>query len=185
MKSLILACLLIVCIFSCCSQRRVKLTPEYTGVDPRAQHIIDEFMWLSAQNDIGFNRKVTVGFKTINNGDVVGLCTYGGLFREIDIDLSYWNHSTYTTKMTALFHELTHCYCRRGHDYGANLNYPESESARLFRALRWKVEGGERPGYWDDGCPVSIMYPVVLDDDCMHRHYNHYTKEMFDRCRPW
>lgn len=147
--------------------------------------IVDEFMWLSAQNNLEFHHSVTIGFKDINDGAVVGLCTYGGYFREIDIDRTYWNHSTNGTKIALLYHELTHCYCNRGHDYGKDLKYPESEAARIARAIQWKLEGGERPGYWDDGCPISLMYPVVVDNQCFRQHYAEYTKEIFDRCRPF
>lgn len=181
----VIASILFALTTSCCSTAQVKLAPQYVSVDPRAQKIVDEYMLLSAQNNIQFYDKVTIGFKDINRGEVVGLCTYGGFFREIDIDISYWNRSTYMTKTTLLFHELTHCYCGRGHDYGKKKNYPETEAARIVRALQWKVEGGPRPGYWEDGCPVSIMYPVVADDDCVKAHYDQYVKEMFDRCRPW
>lgn len=155
------------------------------GVDPKVQKMVDEYFWLSTQNHIHFYNKVTVGFKNINEGYVVGLCTYGGLFREIDVDINYWNHSTSTSKMTLLFHELTHCYCGRPHDYGRHLKYPESAATKLIKLIEWKIAGGPRPGYRKDGCPISIMHPVVLSDGCMMEHYAEYTKEMFLRCDPW
>lgn len=170
---------------SCSTTLPIKVKPQYTGVDPRAQSLLDEYMWLSEQNNIHFYNKVTIGFREIKQGNIVGYCTYGGYFREIDIDTNYWNHSTNMTKLTLLFHELTHCYCGRGHDYEKDHNYPETEAARIARALQWKLEGGDRPGYFEDGCPFSFMYPVVVDDDCVRKHYAEYTKEMFDRCRPF
>lgn len=143
-------------------------------------------MWLSKQYNITFTRPVTIGFKKIKRGNAVGMCTYGGNWREIDIDIEYWlnNHSS-AEKLALLYHELIHCYCTRGHDYGEGKDYPEGVQARIDRALRWLKEGGERPGYWDDGCPTSLMYPVVIEQDCMLRHYHEYIKEMFDRCIPW
>lgn len=172
-------------ILPSCSQNKVKLAPEYTGVDPEAKTMVDEYLWLSAQYNITFYNKVTVGFKTIGRGNVVGLCTYGGLFREIDLDTTYWNNSTYGEKVAMFFHELTHCYCGRGHTYGKGEKYPETESGRILRALLWKVEGGPRPGYYEDGCPTSIMHPVVVDDDCIRTHYPEYMEEMFKDCKPW
>lgn len=168
-----------------CSGLKIKLTPEHKGVDPRVQKYVDEYMLLSMQNNIQFYNKVTIGFKKIKDGNVIGICTYGGFFREIDIDIDYWNNSTKVEQMALIFHELTHCYCGRSHDYGENLEYPETEMARIARALQWKIEGGPRPGYWDDGCPFSLMYPVVVDDNCLLAHYAEYTAEMFDRCEPW
>lgn len=168
-----------------CSQIELKTHPEYKGVDPRTQAILDEYMWLSAQNDLTFYNKVTIGFKVIKAGNVIGLCTYGPTWREIDLDINYWNNSTKLSHLALLFHELSHCYCGRAHDYGEHLDYPESEAARRARAVKWQFEGGPRPGYWVDGCPVSLMYPVVVDNECMKTHYDEYIREMFDRCRPF
>jgi len=170
---------------SCARPIPVKTHPDYVGVDPRAQDLVDEYMWLSAQNHIKFYDKVTIGFKVINQGAVVGECTIAPTFREIDLDLTYWNETTKTTHLAVLFHELTHCYCGRGHDYGKDLNYPETAEARLKRALEWRIHGGPRPGYGEDGCPFSLMHPSVVDDDCVIAHYNEYVKEMFDRCDPF
>lgn len=185
MRALPILLTIVTLLVSSCTQIPIKVAPEHSGVDPKIQPLVDEFMWLSTQKNITFNRKVTIGFKKINRGDVIGLCTYGGLFREIDIDLTYWNNATKASRMALLYHELTHCYCSRNHDYGKDKVYPETEAARIARALLWKVEGGDRPGYYDDGCPTSIMHPTLLDDDCIHAHYDTYTQEMFDRCRSW
>lgn len=168
-----------------CSGIPNKTRPEYKGVDPRAQSLTDEYLWLSTQHHVRFYNKVTIGFRDIKEGSVVGFCTFGGYFREIDIDINYWNNSDSSTRLALLFHELTHCYCGRGHDYGEDEAYPETEALRRARALKWLLEGGPRPGYWDDGCPVSLMYPIVVDNECLQAHYAEYTEEMFDRCKPW
>jgi hypothetical protein len=170
---------------SSCSGLPIKTKPDYEGVDPRTQKLVDEYLWLSTQYHIKFYNKVTIGFRNINEGKVVGFCSNGGFFREIDLDINYWNNSTNTTRTALLFHELAHCYCGRDHDYGKDLKYPETEALRRERALQWLIEGGPRPGYWDDGCPVSLMYPMVVDNECMRTHYREYTEEMFDRCKPW
>jgi hypothetical protein len=177
--------LLLFCFTSCSASIPVKIAPEYKGVDPRAQNIVSEYLELSRLNHIIFHNPVTVGFKNIQHGDVVGVCHYGGYFREIDVDINYWNNSTTLSHLALLYHELTHCYCTRDHDYGKEKKYPETEAARIVQAIQWKVNGGERPGHWDDGCPVSLMYPIVVDDDCMQAHYAEYTQEMFDRCEAW
>jgi hypothetical protein len=170
---------------SCCSGPKLKTHPEYKGVDPTLKPYVDEYLGLSTRKNIKFFHDVTVGFKKINYGNVVGICNYGLNWREIDVDSDFWNNATSASKLAMLFHELTHCYCTRGHDYGKNLDYPETEGARIARALQWQQEGGPRPGYWDDGCPTSLTYPVVVDDNCLYAHYNQYIDEMFDRCRSW
>jgi hypothetical protein len=170
---------------SCGSVNLGKLRPEYEGVDPRVQPLVDEYKALAKMNGIRFYNKVSIGFKKINRGNTVGVCNYGSFFREIDVDIDFWLNSTNMSRLALVFHELSHCYCTRKHDYGKDKNYPETALERLERALIWKVQGGEKPGYWDDGCPKSLMYPVIPDDECLMKHYQEYVLEMFDRCKPW
>lgn len=170
-------------LVTCCSTENFKLKPEHKGVDPALQPLVGEYMWLSAQNNILFKNNVTIGFKHLS-GTAVGMCTWGGWFREIDIDPTYWKLTGNRTHIALLFHELTHCYCGRGHDYADGVKYPRTADARLKQAIDWMVKGGERPGFWDDGCPTSLMFPVVVDDTCVQEHYEEYTTEIFNRCKP-
>lgn len=185
MRALILAILAIFLSSTSCSSIDVKLKPDYIGVDLRARKIYNEFIWLSTQNNIVFKKSVTVGFKVIKSDTVIGVCNRSPFFREVDLDSNYWMNTSSTSQTALLYHELAHCYCGRDHDYAEGLDYPSSAVERLYRALEWKAKGGPRPGYWDDGCPTSLMYPVIVDDDCTLKHYSEYTKEMFDRCQAW
>lgn len=178
-------CLAILFLTCSCSMPKFKTHPEYVGVDPKAQKILNEYMWLSKQHQIEFNNVVTIGFKNIDEGNAVGLCNYGGYFREIDVDINYWNHSTNTTHTALLFHELTHCYCNRDHDYGKRSKYPETELGRKIIEIYRLILKVPKPGFWKDGCPMSLMHPIVVDDGCMINHYDQYVKEMFDRCDPF
>ncbi len=166
----VIDCFLLTFLMSCCtfnlSQRR--LTPEYKGVDPEIAPYVNEYMDLAKIMGIKFKNKVTVGFKDINNGNIIGECEYGLGFREIDVDRTYWNRSTTTSKMTLLIHELSHCYCGRTHDYGPSKEYKNT----------WE-------GRFDDNCPKSVMYPKILPDGCVDLHYEEYILEAFDRCNPY
>lgn len=162
-----------------------KIGPEYQGVDSRLQPLANEFTWLSKQNNIEFHSFVTMGLKKIDAGNVVGICTYGADFREIDIDIDFWNNAVPTERLAVVFHEMTHCYCGRPHDWGTGTKYPETEKDRIKEALDWAANGGPRPGRYDDGCPTSLMYPIVVGADCVLLHYDEYTKEMFNRCEPY
>lgn len=162
-----------------------KFVPEFQGVDLRLQYLVDEFVWLSKQNNVVFRGKVSLGLKTIKDAGIAGLCHRGLGFREIDIDINYWNVNTKATRMAVVFHELAHCYCGRSHDYDNGVMYPPTEYERIHQALTWLSEGGKRPGRYEDGCPTSLMYPVVVGDDCMMSHYGEYTREMFNRCKPY
>jgi hypothetical protein len=169
-------------IVTACSTIQPKLAPEYDGVDPKLQSYVDEFLALSKLNHVTFKHSVTVGFKRLS-GSIVGMCTHGGLWNEIDIDPSFWNYSTNLEKTALIYHELTHCYCNRGHDHGKGEEYGTLDQM-VKEVDLW--HGGEVPGrYPKDFCPTTLMYPRVLDNECMQMHYNDYVKEMFDRCSPW
>lgn len=187
MKYLALALIWTGVLFYSCATvfPNTKFGPEYQGVDTKAQPLVDEYMWLSKQNNLEFKHKVTIGFKKITEENVIGLCTYGHKWREIDLDLDFWLTSSLSEREALLFHELSHCYCHRDHDYGDGKNYPETEKLRIEEALEWRKHGGPKPGRYDDACPISLMYPVVVDSSCFLAHYGDYVKEMFDRCDPY
>jgi hypothetical protein len=77
-----------------------------------------------------------------------------------------------------IWHELTHCYCDRSHDYGENKPYGND-------GVKARKDPTKRDGFYLDNCPKSIMFPEILNDSCFNSHYNDYTKEMFDRCIPY
>jgi hypothetical protein len=158
--------------------------PVYQGVDPKAVPIVDEYRLLAGKKNIKFTHTVTVGFTDINHGRVVGVCYYGDGWREIDVDNRYWNNSSDITRRTLLFHELTHCYCSRKHDWGAGKDYPEAKKLDYVKKDE-PFHFFVADGFFADGCPLSIMYPYVLTDDCMVDHQEYYENEMFDRCDPF
>ncbi len=167
-----------------CSNIPTRPMPIHNGVDPKVEKVLDEYMYLSAQKHIQFYNKVTIGLRDIDYKSVIGVCYYGAFFREIDIDKTYWNMSTYSGKMALLFHELSHCYCGRGHDFGNKQKYPDNELKR--EALSFAhLFGRDLPGYFPDDCPMSLMHPTVVSDSCLRAHYAEYTEEMFNGCSPY
>ena len=173
--------------FSCqsCSSIGIKPFPEYKGVDPRAESIVKEYKELARIQGIVFKNEVTVGFKTINRGTVIGICTRAPFWHEVDLDLDFWNSATQTSRLALVLHELSHCYCERGHDWGNAHDYPETSSERLKEILDSLAEGKVPPGRYDDNCPQSLMFPEILTDGCVKAHYGDYSKEIFDRCEPY
>lgn len=169
-------------VHSCSSDINEKKAPEYHGVDPTAKPVVDEYLRIASHYNIVFNNQVTVGFKTINDEGAVGICNYGKTWREIDVDKEFWDESTDATKYALLFHELTHCYCGRDHDYGKDEEYKTVKELREENSRGEKHEGG---GFYTDNCPTSLMYPMVVDDKCMIKHYQAYVLEMLDRCEPF
>jgi len=172
-------------VLSCArAEVSVKTAPNYVGVDPKVRTLVDEYFELSTRNHIKFDNVVTVGFSKIDAvTDAVGLCTYGAYFREIDIDPDYWNKLNSLAKKALLFHELTHCYCSRSHDYGNGTQYASTSEERIREVKEWN--GGPKIGRYDDACPLSLMYPIAMDSACFLAHYSDYLTEMFNRCAPY
>lgn len=162
-----------------------KDKPEYTGVDPALQPLVNEYKSLAEKEGIKFTHEVSVGFTDIDHRDIVGLCHYGKDFREIDIDLEYFNKITELQRKELVYHELTHCYCLRKHDFGEDRSYPEANDSKFDRSEKFRSIFWITPGFFVDGCPTSIMYPYVLTNGCYEKHQEHYEKEMFERCQPY
>ena len=158
-----------------------KPYPEYKGVDPKAAPYVDEFLSLAKKEGIVFDDVVTVGFKDIpgdNSGyKTIGLTNYGVNFREIDIDQVYWDRSNNLERKLLLFHELGHSYCDRDHDFGKGTLYGKNGKSSEKRS--------EETGFFKDDCPLSIMFPLGVGDDCALNHYAAYIKELFNRCQPY
>jgi len=166
-------------------QNRPKKAPEYVGVAPAAKPYYDEYKRLAKNEGITFKHDITIGFKRINMGDAIGLTTYGRNWREIDVDSDYWEDATDESKTMVLYHELTHAFCDRGHDYGDGVPYPVSEEARSDQKKKCRKESCITPGYYKDECPLSLLYPAIFDDYCFLIHRDDYLKEMFQRCIPY
>jgi hypothetical protein len=158
-----------------------KPTPRYKGVDPEIAPLVDEWIGLGGERGYSFKNTVTVGFMSIDSPKdkgylIIGQCHLEDNFREIDFDKNYWDNSDFTEKEMTPFHELAHCYCDRKHDYGKNKDYDENKET---------YPKSTSNGFFEDECPLSLMYPVLFSKECFYRHYAEYIDEMFDRCEPY
>lgn len=162
-----------------CSSISHTLIPTHHGVEDDLKVYVKDYKDLANINHITFKNIVVMGFSDIDQGDIIGLCTYGLAFHQIDIDMRYWHSATETSRMSLMYHELTHCYCNRGHDWAKGKEYPSKSEDRLRAQL------SENQGYYNDGCPTTLMHPILVGDSCTLIHYNDYVKEMFDRCDPY
>lgn len=181
--------ILFVLIASCSKppvKTEIKEAPSYSTdiTDPELKTITDEFFRLSARNNLTFSHKVSVGFSDIERDSVIGTCSYRPTFREIDLDPRYWKRATWTSKVALLYHELVHCYCERDHDYDQGEMYPDKSWKALIQDHFSGFLSPIRPsGYLEDGCSKSNMHPVIMSNECFEKHYDHYVKEMFNRCK--
>ena len=135
-----------------------RMSPRYKGVDPELTNYVNDYTSLAKQSGIVFTHKVTIGFTDIKDDYIIGLTNYGLGFREIDIDRQYWKGSSTMTRRILMYHELSHAYCYREHDFGEDRPYGEAKENRKNN------HKGE--GFFKDGCPISIMYPIIIEDDC-------------------
>lgn len=184
MKRLFVVFIGLLVLASCCTLNFTS-RPKYVGVDQRAQHIYDEYIELSSYKHIVFNKKISIGFTHIKTFDVVGLCYRSPDFREIEIDIDYWNNINKLERLELLFHELGHCACGRNHDYGGLEPYPENDGKTYADTTPLEIPKLPRNPKFYDGCPSSMMYPRVIEARCVKEHYSEYTEELFDRCEAW
>jgi hypothetical protein len=152
---------------------KVKMHPKFKGVDPKVQTYTDEWMDLAGAYGLNFNHEVTIGFGDINRPNVVAQCEYGWNFREITIDSTYWNNMDPVDRNMAVWHELGHCYCNEGHQFGKDHK-------------KYNDDGINPPdGFFDDSCPKSFMYPYVIYQGCIYKHFSQYLDDMFQNCKPY
>jgi len=191
MKILIFIILAILVTLSCNHQAiphiHHKHAPEYAGIDPNLQPLVDEYIDLAKKRRLAFKKHITAGFKVIDAGRVIGLCTFSEKFREVDIDIPFWNKSEGPQRRILVFHELTHCLCGRGHDYGKDKDYPSDFLGKMLEDFLFRVpfRSSVKPGFFADGCGMSIMTPEIASEDCIEEHEAEYLEEMFDRCEPY
>ncbi len=164
-----------------------RLIPRYSGVGPEFSILVNEYLDLGKNRGLKFKHTVTIGFTNIKNSDVIGICHYGRYFREIDIDRDYWNRASKMSQMILLYHEMSHAYCDRNHDYGDGKLYTDTDDDFALHKDFGMTGHFNRnsDGYYGDHCPKSIMFPKILTDDCSKAHYSDYIKEMFNRCEAW
>ena len=169
---------LLIVLTRCTIEINRSMVPEYKGVDPKATAYVDGWLSIAKDRGIKFDKSVSVGFKSIGEKTVIGQCRLGVGFREISIDRSYWKRSGEIEKILVLYHELSHCYCGRDHDYAKDKPYGEDVE-------KIKEKSELKDGFFKDTCPVSIMFPEMIDRRCFISHYTDYLNEMFDRCIPY
>jgi hypothetical protein len=128
-------------------------------------------------------RKIDFGF--INIEDVygkdtatVGFCQYRffGLKNIIRLDKEFWNKSNIITKRNLVYHEIAHCLMY--------LDHSAPDGTILDWIYRKFIEIGifkKNKAYLDDGCPISLMHPYLVDNYCTAKHNKYYIEELFNR----
>lgn len=162
-------------------------------VDAELAPYVESYLELAAKHNIKFTHQVSVkivehiGEDEKKNSDLrtIGLCTYGRGWRTIDIDKDFFKNATSERRKILLYHELTHCYCDRGHDWGNGEKYISPETERLLASFDSRPFYIREPGYYLDQCPISIMHPIIVEQGCIVDHQDDYLQEMWKRCKPF
>lgn len=139
---------------------------------------VEQWMDLAKDHGLSFKHTVNIGFTNIED-KAVGLTRFEDGFREIDVDSTYWNFSTESQKTVLIWHELTHAHCDRLHDYGKNKPYGDD----VDLAMKKQKAGG--PGFYEDHCPKSLMFPSIIPEYCFKLYYFRYIDDMFENCKPY
>jgi len=149
-----------------------RVAPLHSGVWPEFKPYLDEFVAAAKAEgvDVSWRARALVVHRAGKlMGPTVATCyvtLVGG--NEIELDGSLWDRISASKRMDISFHELGHCLLGRMHTYEGG-RYPKGTLSNM----------GRGPGYLADGCPQSIMHPVVLEPDCVVTHWQGYVKELF------
>ena len=179
--------LIFLCFFNVtCSHDTIENrdTPIHKGVDKELRPYVNGYLRLAMRNHIVFSKKVTIGLRKIKRKNIIGTCYQESNFREVDIDSDYWKNASEISRFTLISHELTHCYCGRDHDYGKKKLYPIIKTDTPPE-ISEEILHKDKSAFFDDYCPITLMYPYLVSEGCIELHGNHYFKEMFDRCVPY
>jgi hypothetical protein len=109
-------------------------------------------------------------------GTILATCYYSPYSTNyITINRKWWNAEAgpyYSRKFArVIWHELGHCVLGRDHTY----SYDQSWYVKL---LEW-INLTEQKGFLKDGCPISLMHPIIVDDYCAEKHYLYYLQELY------
>lgn len=113
------------------------------------------------------NVKITMGDL---ESPKAGICRRGIEEINVIIDNYSWKKMDPLTKEQLIFHELGHCVCNLNHEHYLGEYTIGSKSKDSKR------------GFLDNGCPVSIMHPVLLKYECYQRYKEFYRYELYLRC---
>lgn len=173
-KFIVRVCLL-VCLFTSLNimLSKTKLHPKFKGVDAQVQGDTDEWFILAALYGLNFNNPVTIGFDKINKDNIVAQCGYGLFFREITIDSTYWEKMDSVDRTMTVWHEMGHCYCNEGHQFGKDHKKYSDDGV------------SPKDGFFSDSCPKSFMYPYIIYQGCIYEHFGEYVDDLFKNCRPY
>jgi len=141
----------------------VMVAADYTKQDDNYEKKMNEL--------IDNARTLTINFYAEEDKDSTTLAWCNYLTNEIGVNANTFMYLSVNQQMMLMFHELAHCLLDRRHsDYGTDW----LENVLLFLRIIPKR------GFFEDGCPKSLMHPYIMGDICWLRHHEEYLVELFN-----
>ena len=132
---------------------------------------------------------VPMGFANLGwqpvKGGTIGMCYYPafGNKGKIEVDTSFWVQASETKRRGLMWHEFGHCVCGLGHTVEIGQLEPNWFIKFLHR-LGIKT-ARNRDFYLEDGCPTSLMHPLLPSEECLDKHWDRYKSQIIKSCRPF
>lgn len=173
---------LLVFFFSFSAPSAVQFFPK---IEPKFQYEVIEFIndsqgkvTVKIVNPLSMKEASLAWSDPKSDERTIGLCWWLPLGpNRVEIDKLFWEYGSSVSKKALIYHELGHCVCNRDHVPPNSAkwltDFLDSLQIRHVRAV-------ELP----DGCPKSLMNPVMPDDACLQRHWGLYKDELFKTCVP-
>lgn len=164
---------------SCASPSIIRLTPKQKGVDYRLIPYVVEYKYLidTDKYEDRFNN-LSLNFVPELKGSTIGRCWWLLNDRyEIEIDKKWWDSkwTSFLDKQFVVWHELEHCIRFRMHTNRVKKIYDIED---LLDEIGYLLGIIPKPGYFKDGCPVSIMNSHSMSHKCQSDHYQDYIRDI-------
>lgn len=175
MKKLIFIILLTT---SCAVMPRV--VPKQKGIAPIFEPYISDYRQIIGKDKYDYRfKRLSINFAELD-GNVLGRCWWllgGGVEIEIDKDWWYGFWTTQMDKKLVVYHELEHCIRYRLH---TDRKEKIKNVLDIFDEIGYFLGLIDKPGFFSDGCAVSLMNSYTESTYCQEKHYSDYIKEMVD-----
>lgn len=129
-----------------------------------------------------FDQHVQITFhdniaKEIDHKNAIAVCYQQLVFPlKIQIEKEWWYRTGDYEHWSVVYHEAGHCVCHLDHT-------SDTDSEWFFDLLAHHGVRAIHAPWMADGCPKSLMYPIVVGQDCVIRHEDEYVKELFAKCQ--
>ena len=130
--------------------------------------------------------KLSIKFKKYPPADsdgriILGTCNYGfGVWNNyITFNEDWWKNKYVSDleRWVTFVHESGHCVLNREHPYEL-----DALGSLLLKIDRFLVLAGVKKSsyFLEDGCPITLMNPTIVNLYCINKHYTYYLKELYE-----